>query len=94
VSEAELRQALTVTRVYDAPFRDMRGRVITHASLFRLKADGADAPVAAAADDAAAVGWFPLGELRREMMFGDHFAIIQTLIGAEAAGRGAAEGEG
>lgn len=94
VTEAELRQALTVTRVYDAPFRDIRGRVITHASLFRLKADGADAPVATAADDAADVGWFPLGELRRALMFGDHFAIIQTLIGGEAAGRRAAGGEG
>jgi bifunctional NMN adenylyltransferase/nudix hydrolase len=92
VSEDDLRRAMAGTRVYDAPFRDMRGRVITHATLFRLASDSAAPPAAEAADDAADVRWFPLHAIRREMMFGDHFAIIQTLTGAQADGAGRGEG--
>lgn len=94
VPEESLREALVTTRVYDAPFRDMRGRVITHASLFVLKTDAAVPPVAVAADDAADARWFALDALHREMMFGDHFAIIQTLAGDDAARNLMARGEG
>lgn len=87
VTASDLERALVTTRVYDAPFRDMRGRVITHAALFVLEADQAAPPVAAAADDAADVRWFALGALRREMLFGDHFAIIQTLTGSDLGAR-------
>lgn len=94
VTAGELERALVTTRVYDAPFRDMRGRVITHASLFVLEADEAGAPVATASDDAADARWFALGELRREVMFGDHFAIIQTLTGDDAVRNHMAGGRG
>lgn len=82
-----LRRAAGPTRIHDAPFRDMRGRVITHATLFRLDAAG-DAPVATAADDAADARWTPLAEVRRDEMFGDHLSIIHGLLRAEAATRG------
>jgi hypothetical protein len=38
-----------------------------------------------AADDAAAAQWVPLGQLRRERMFADHYTVIQTLKGLLAA---------
>jgi bifunctional NMN adenylyltransferase/nudix hydrolase len=84
VTEEALRGAIAATRVYDAPFRDMRGRVITHATLFLLPSDGGAPPASTAADDAADVRWTPLDQLRREDMYGDHFAIIQGM----ATGRG------
>lgn len=86
VTEQELRAAIIATRVYDAPFRDMRGRVITHATLFKLASNEVGRPVATAGDDAADAKWFPLSDLRRDMMFGDHFAIIETL-GSDTARR-------
>ena len=92
VTASDLERALVTTRVYDAPFRDMRGRVITHASLFVLDADQAGPPLASAADDASDARWFSLGALRREMMFGDHFAIIQTLTGIDPGEHPIADG--
>ena len=73
-----LRANLVATHVYDAPFRDIRGRVISHAALFRLPDAAGAAPQVTAADDAAAARWTPLAQVRREAMFGDHFQIIRA----------------
>jgi len=88
VDEAELRAALVTTQVLDAPYRDIRGRVITHASLFHLPAATDEAPVITAADDAEAAQWTSLADLRRETTFSDHFQIIAryaALIGQPLA---------
>jgi len=37
VPEAILRGSIVATRVFDAPYRSMRGRTITHATLFHLQ---------------------------------------------------------
>lgn len=89
VSEAQLRQAISATQVFDAPFRDMRGRVITHATLFRLPSKPGGLPSAVAADDAADLRWAPINELRRDEVFGDHFAIIHALVSHQTS-----QGEG
>ena len=79
VEPAHLRRSLLATRVFDSPFRDMRGRVITHASLFHLQPVEPALPAANAADDAAEARWVPLDTLRSEEMFSDHFQVIAAL---------------
>lgn len=66
------------TQVFDAPNRSLRGRIITHAFLFRLperrklfKVKGAD--------DAAHASWYRIGDLTPEMLFEDHWSIIEQM---------------
>ncbi|WP_271439608.1 bifunctional nicotinamide-nucleotide adenylyltransferase/Nudix hydroxylase [Pontixanthobacter luteolus] len=66
------------SRIFDAPGRSLRGRIITHAFLFRLperrklfKVKGGD--------DAAHARWYRLGELKPEMLFEDHWSIIEQM---------------
>lgn len=66
------------SRIFDAPNRSLRGRIITHAFLFSLperrklfKVKGGD--------DAAHAKWYSLGELRPEMLFEDHWSIIEKM---------------
>jgi len=79
VAEADLRAAIVATRVFDAPFRDMRGRMITHATLFHLRPQTPELPTAVGADDADLASWVRLTDLRREALFSDHFLIIQAM---------------
>ena len=79
VDAATLRCSRVATRVFDAPFRDMRGRVITHASLFHLEPTGKGPPAAEAADDAAELRWMPIDDLKSEEMYSDHFQVIAAM---------------
>jgi bifunctional NMN adenylyltransferase/nudix hydrolase len=79
VAEADLRGSILATRVFDAPFRDMRGRMITHATLFHLRSLTPELPRAVGADDADLASWVRLTDLRREALFDDHFLIIQAM---------------
>jgi bifunctional NMN adenylyltransferase/nudix hydrolase len=66
------------TRVFDAPNRSLRGRIITHAFLFRLperrKLFGVKG-----GDDAAHARWYRFGDLSPEMLFEDHWSIIEEM---------------
>ncbi|MEL7189363.1 MAG: bifunctional nicotinamide-nucleotide adenylyltransferase/Nudix hydroxylase [Pseudomonadota bacterium] len=66
------------TRVFDAPGRSLRGRVITHAFLFRMP-ERRDLAQVKGGDDAAHARWYRLGELRADMLFEDHWAIIEAM---------------
>ena len=66
------------TRVFDAPGRSLRGRIITHAFLFRLPERRELAQVKGG-DDAAHATWYRLGELKPEMLFEDHWSIIEQM---------------
>jgi len=66
------------TRVFDAPQRSLRGRVITHAYLFRLPERRELAQVKGG-DDAAHARWYRLGELQPSMLFEDHWSIIEAM---------------
>lgn len=69
------------SHVFDHPFRDPRGRTITHAFLFDLL-HLKDFPYVEAADDASAVEWIPLHKLEEydSQIFGDHSQIIRYFI--------------
>ena len=66
------------TRVFDAPNRSLRGRIITHAFLFRLP-ERRQLFRVKGGDDAAHARWYRLGELSSEMLFEDHWSIIEQM---------------
>lgn len=79
----EVMQSSLVSReIYDAPNRDLRGRIITNAFTFRLP-DKADLPMIQGGDDAAVAEWIPFGDLlaSEELCFADHFHIALTSLG-------------
>jgi bifunctional NMN adenylyltransferase/nudix hydrolase len=64
--------------VFDAPNRSLRGRVITHAFLFRLP-ERRKLFTVKGSDDAAHASWYRLGDLSPEMFFEDHWSIIEQM---------------
>lgn len=66
------------TRVFDAPNRSLRGRIITHAFLFRLPERRKLFSVKGG-DDAAHAQWYRFGDLSPDMLFEDHWAIIEEM---------------
>jgi len=86
---AELRAAFRGVAVFDHPQRSQRGRTITHAHYFALKASSASntgqattPPHVEGADDAQAARWFPLSQLPSmlEQLAEDHFQIIDHFL--------------
>lgn len=70
-----LKGSIRETAVFDHPKRSARGRTITHASLIVLP-DG-PLPKVKGSDDAMDAAWYPLGSLKSEVFFEDHYDIIQ-----------------
>jgi bifunctional NMN adenylyltransferase/nudix hydrolase len=66
------------TCVFDAPNRSLRGRVITHAFLFRLP-DQRDLFHVKGSDDAVHAAWHRIGDLKPDMFFEDHWSIIEQM---------------
>lgn len=73
-----LRGNIVTTKVFDDPHRSSRGRTITHASLIHLPPDTA-LPKVKGSDDAKFAKWWPMADIRREMLFEDHKDIIDHL---------------
>ncbi|MEM8793972.1 MAG: NUDIX domain-containing protein [Pseudomonadota bacterium] len=68
----------TRTRVFDQPNRSLRGRIITHAYLFRLPERRKLFSVKGG-DDAKTAHWYRVGDLRPEQFFEDHWSIIHMM---------------
>ena len=66
------------TRIFDAPTRSLRGRIITHAFLFRLP-ERRKLFTVKGGDDAARAHWYRLGDLKPDMLFEDHWSIIEQM---------------
>ena len=66
------------TRVFDAPNRSLRGRIITHAFLFRLP-ERRKLFTVKGGDDAARASWHRIGDLTSDMLFEDHWSIIAQM---------------
>ncbi|MES0879356.1 bifunctional nicotinamide-nucleotide adenylyltransferase/Nudix hydroxylase [Roseibium sp. SCP14] len=66
------------TRVFDNPGRSLRGRVITHAFLFRLP-ERRELFSVTGGDDARTANWYRLGDLQPEQLFEDHWSIIDVM---------------
>ena len=78
----QLRGSICAEKIFDNPFRSLRGRTITVAYLVQLNEVGKLAKVKAK-DDAAEVGWYSINELnsRKSEIFEDHWHIIQSMLG-------------
>ncbi|MGH8476762.1 MAG: hypothetical protein ACRERV_02740 [Methylococcales bacterium] len=80
-----MRGSLVKQRVFEDLYRSARGRTITQAFLFVLRAE-AKLPKVKDGDDAKKAFWMPLGELNPSEMFEDHYFIIQNLLGTMISG--------
>ncbi len=76
-----IKGSFIANKVFDAPGRSLRGRTITHASLFVLRQ--IDLPKVKGSDDAEKAKWFPYVELydMEDKLYEDHFHIIKHFIG-------------
>jgi bifunctional NMN adenylyltransferase/nudix hydrolase len=79
IPAGKLKSYISATKVFDYPYRSVRGRTITHSFLFKLP-DSRPMYKIKGSDDAARAFWVPLGELRADEMFEDHYAIIQEMV--------------
>ncbi len=68
------------TRLFDAPHRSERGRVVTQAYSFELP-NRTELFTVKGGDDAASATWHPLGTLTSNDFFEDHAAIISEMTG-------------
>ncbi|USN15399.1 bifunctional NMN adenylyltransferase/nudix hydrolase [Brevundimonas phage vB_BpoS-Kikimora] len=65
--------------VFGDPNRSRRGRIITHAHLFKLP-DDYSLPNVAEWDDLGDVHWMPISDVRADEFFEDHAFIIEKMI--------------
>lgn len=75
-----LKGSIKRQEVFDEPNRSARGRTITHAFHIELEPNSA-LPKVKGGDDAKYARWIPLGALKPQEMFEDHYFIIQELLG-------------
>ncbi|QJA43105.1 nicotinamide-nucleotide adenylyltransferase, NadM family / ADP-ribose pyrophosphatase [Phaeobacter phage MD18] len=78
VPDPVLRGSVKGQRTFDDPHRSQRGRTLTTAFMIRLQ-DREDLPKIKGSDDADKAAWVPLADLKRNMMFEDHFDIITEM---------------
>lgn len=70
-----LTMACKGEKLLDNPWRSTRTRTISVAYGFEFI--GTVLPAVAGTDDASVARWWPIDEVTREMMFEDHFGVIQ-----------------
>lgn len=76
-----LKNSIELIKVFDDPYREARGRGITHCFLFNLQLK--ELPTIKGSDDAYGAQWIPLGDLDKmqDQFFGDHYQIIKNMLG-------------
>lgn len=81
VDKFVLKNSIELVKVFDDPYREARGRGITHCFLFNLNLK--DLPKVKGSDDAYGAQWIPLGDLDKmqDQFFGDHYQIIKNMLG-------------
>lgn len=97
VPPAVLKSRITHMQHFSYPWRSNRAHIITFAFLFDLnneidkKAGTSSAPLGMTrvkgGDDAADAFWYPIGKLSREMMFEDHYDIIDLMLNKKSIGK-------
>ena len=80
IPDPVLRGCIKRWHTFDDPYRSARGRTITHAFLIELPA-AEKLPKVKGSDDAEKAFWMPLGEMKPEKMFEDHYFIVRHLLG-------------
>ena len=80
VPDPVLRGSIHATHMFDDPYRSNIGRVITYAAHIKL-ADATSLPKVKGSDDAEKAVWLPIGDIKEEMFFDDHFHILTYFLG-------------
>ncbi|HMV81154.1 MAG TPA: bifunctional nicotinamide-nucleotide adenylyltransferase/Nudix hydroxylase [Leptospiraceae bacterium] len=80
LSPSELKDRVSVSKVFDRPDRSLRGRTVTHTFLIDL--GKGDLPSVKGSDDAEKAFWMPITEIESssEFFFEDHLSILENLI--------------
>lgn len=80
LSKDILRGSIVANHVFDAPFRDLRGRVVTHGYLINL--GSGPLPKVKGGDDASHAFWMPLHEAftNDDAFFADHWHILNFFV--------------
>lgn len=74
--------APSAVRVFDDPYRSLRGRTITH--LYRFDCPPArPRPRATGGDDARSAAWLARSALEPRRFFEDHYAMLQVMLDLE-----------
>lgn len=73
-----LKGSIKWSKTFDAPNRSVRGRTITQA--FFIDLGTGELPKVKGSDDAEKAMWVPFKDVKQELMFEDHFHIIDTFI--------------
>ncbi|MDJ1159538.1 NUDIX domain-containing protein [Chelatococcus sp. SYSU_G07232] len=68
-------------RVFDAPWRDDRARIVTHCVPF-LVPDAVERPRIASGGDAAEAAWHRLADLGPAGFYADHWSILRRMLGS------------
>lgn len=76
-----LQGSIQSRAVFDDPHRSSRGRTITTAFHIELMSHPDGLPKIKGSDDAEKARWVPLSDIRRSMLFEDHYDIIETMVG-------------
>lgn len=79
VSPTVLNRCVTSWRVFEDPYRSQRGRTITTAFKIDLRNE-TKLPKIKGSDDAEKAVWVPISNLSREVMFEDHYEILETMV--------------
>lgn len=81
VARPILQNSIKDKHEFDNPWRDPRGRTVTHA--FKIELCLKDLPAVKAGDDASHAEWIPVGRLSEMegMFFNDHLQIIKYFLG-------------
>lgn len=94
IPNGALHGSMKLSRVFDSPDRDPRGRIITSAHLIDLdhevtrslnKTGTAGLTEIKPGSDAAHAEWVPLSSLSSETMFADHWHILRAMMNAYKA---------
>lgn len=73
-----LKGSIKASKTFDAPNRSVRGRTITQA--FYLDLGVGELPKVKGSDDAVDAQWVLFKDVKQELMFEDHFHIIDNFI--------------
>ena len=77
VNNSRLKGGMVGQMNANYPYRSDRGRVVSQ--VFLIKLDDGPLPRVKGRSDAKVAKWVPLSEITSDMMFEDHYAIVETL---------------
>jgi bifunctional NMN adenylyltransferase/nudix hydrolase len=82
VPKAVVEGSIVERKIFDEPYRSLRGRTFTTAYHVDLR-DDVNLPKVKGADDAEKAFWMPLAEFKesRSMIFEDHWDIVSEMLG-------------